>query len=630
MRLYDPMKHISLGTIDFYRHLGLLKQTVAGYIFTSYPKGYHIILTLIYFVSSVDFYTIVRFAGAFFGIISIGAVYCFTKQVFSEKSAIFATLFYSGFTLFNYLTVEQTGSFPQGFGFVLIPFLVYFALELINNFKESNVLKRNILVFIFIVFLLSLISPYAMLQMSYILYFLLFFTIAFHPSIRKHIRQFFRNTVALFLLFSLGILIVFSYYAIILKFRNEEVHLAVYNEPKVARLIKKGKSKWDAMREGITLTNWTTNKWAITKALLRMKRLRVPVEFPLSIAVYVALLLSLFVLIISIRKRNLEFFAISVFVFLYGVSSITGILEFPKYSGRSGWYFMLGSILLGGIILKRFYNQELMRDISHILRRVTPLRIANIANSIKESKISLIYALLTLSILISYLAVIYVFGLCRLSLARDLLFLLLIPIMIYIVSEKRRDILSGEIEPYSLHKNTRFYNSLHKSLVLTVVFVVILCPLPRPPEYNFRYYHRGVNEDDFVKVVQKVKDKYPLSEVKMFFNSDIVYRAREKTGNMVHPQHIEIAKIDDILNFSPKETSETALLKGEDEEKSKFIILSRMGDKRYNFLFFDCRKEKSDFLNELRKWISMYKEQHNNLRLFYDSERIMVCLIENV
>jgi len=336
---------------------------------------------------------------------------------------------------------------------------------------------------------------------------------------------------------------------------------------------------------------------------LRIKRLRVPVEFPLSIGVYVGLLLSLFVLVSSIRKRNLEFFAVSTFISLYGVSSITGILEFPKYSGRSGWYFMLGSIWLGGIILKRFYNQELMRDISHILRRVTPLRIANRVNSIKESRISLIYAVLTLSILISYLVVIYVLGLCRLSLVRDLLFLLLIPIMVYVASKKRRDILSGEIEPYSLHKNTRLYDSLHKSLVLTAVFVVMLYPLPRPPEYNFRYYHRSVNEDDFVKVVQKVKDKYPLSEVRMFFDSGIVYRAREKTANMVYPQNIEIVETQGIL--------------------------SGIGDKRYNFLFLDLGKEKSESLESVREWLSIYEQQHNNVRVFYDSEKIVVYLIEN-
>jgi len=319
--------------------------------------------------------------------------------------------------------------------------------------------------------------------------------------------------------------------------------------------------------------------------------------------VYVGLLLSLFVLVSSIRKRSLEFFAISVFIFLFGASCITGILEFPRYSGRSGWYFMLGSIWLGGIILKRFYNQELMRDISHTLKRAIPLRIPNRANSIKESRVSLIYALLTLSILISYLAIIYVFGLCRLSPARDLLFLLLIPIMIFIASKKRRDILSGEIEPYSLHKNTRLYDSLHKSLVLTAVLVVMLYPLPKPPEYNFRYYHRSINEDDFVKVVQKVEDKYPLSEVKMLFGSDIVYRARDKITNMVYPQNIEIVEIEDIL--------------------------PRIGDKRYNFLFLDYRKEKSESLNNIRKWISTYEEQHNNVRLFYDSENIVVYLVEN-
>ena len=603
MRLYDPMKHISLGTVDFYEHLRLLKHTAAGHIFTSYPKGYHVILALIYFVSGVDFYAMVRFAGAFFGIISIGAVYCFMKKTFSEKSAIFATLFYSGFTLFNYLTVEQTGSWPQGFGFFFIPFLVYFALELINNFKENNVLKRNILVFIFIVFLLSLISPYAMLQMSYILYFLLFFSIAFHPSIRKHVRQFFKNAVALIILFSLGIFIVLSYYTILSEFRNVGIRLPIYDEPKIVRLVEKGESKSEAMEKSARFANWTTNKWAIIKGLLRMKRLRVPVEFPLSIGVYVGLLLSLFVLVISIRKRNLEFFASSVFIFLFGVSCITGILEFPRYSGRSGWYFMLGSIWLGGIIAKRFYDQELMKDIFHTFKRIIPLRITNKAKDIQESKVSLIYLMLTLSGLVSYLVVIWALDLLRLNPIRETSLLLLIPIMIFIVSKKKGDILSGERVPCCFPEKARFYLSLHKTLVLIVVLVVMLYPLPKPPEYNFRFYHRSLNEDEFVEVVQKVKDKYPLSQVKMFFDNDIVREARGKTKKMVYPQNIEIVETEDIL--------------------------SGIGDKRYNFLFLGCRKEKSESLKNISEWISMYKQQHDNVRVFYESKNIVVYLIEN-
>jgi len=597
------MKHSSLGTVDSYEHLRLLEEAAGGQVFAMYPRGYHIILVLIRFISTVDFYTIVRFAGAFFGIISIGAVYCFVKQVFSEKSAIFATLFYSGFTLFNYLTVEQTGSWPQGFGFVFIPFLVYFALELINNFKENNVLKRNILVFIFIVFLLSLISPYAMFQMSYILYFLLFFSIAFHPSIRKHIRQFFKNAVALIILFSLGIFIVLSYYTILSEFRRIGLSVPIYDESKIVRLIEEGKSEWEAMEESTILDNWTTNRWALIKGLLRIKRLRVPVEFPLSIGVYVGLLLSFFVLVFSIIKRRLELFAISIFVFLFGVSSITGILEFPLYQGRSGWYFMLGSIWLGGIIVKKFYDQELMRDIFHMLKRVIPLRITPKAKNIKESKASLIYVILTSSALVSYLVIIWAWGLLRLNPIRDTSLLLLIPITIFIFSRKKRDILSGERVPYGFPEKARLYLSLHKTLVLTVVLVAMLYPLPKPPEYNFRYYHRSINEDDFVNVVRKVKDNYPLSEVKMFFDDDIVRHATSKTKNMVYPQNIKIAKTEDIL--------------------------SGIGYKRYNFLFLDHREEKLESLRNIRETISVYKEQHNNVRVFYDSENIVVYLIEN-
>ena len=616
MRLYDPLRHVSLGSGDFYWHLEFLKRTAAGQILTPYPRGYHIVLTLIHYLSNIDSYTIARFAGALFGIVSIGAVYCLMKHVFGKKAAVFATLFYSGFSLFNYLTIEEIGFFPQGFGFVLIPFLICFALEVVNNLKEGSIRKRNILVFVFIVFLVSLAAPYVMLQMSYILGLLLFFSLAFHAEIRKS----FKKVVALFVLFSLGIGIVLSYYTALAKFRNTEPTVGTYDEKKIVKSLGTKDPLWKAliesvkspdrmrtvsktMRENTKYTSIFQGKWEIIKSLLYIKRLRMPVPFPLSLGVYVGLLLSFFVLLFSIIKRRLELFTVAIFIFLFGVSCMTGILELPRYQGRSGWYFMLGLIWLGGIVAKRFYDQELMRDIFHTLKRVTPLRATHKAQNIKKSKASLIYLIVTLSGLAGYLVIIWTLGLLRLNPVRDTSLLLLIPITIFIVSKKKRDILSGEIEPYSPHKNTTLYVSLHKTLVLTAVLVTMLYPLPEPPEYNFRYYHRSVNEDDFVKVVQKVKDKYPLSEVKMFFDNDIVRGARKKTRNMVYPQNIEIGETEDIL--------------------------SGPGDKRYNFLFLRCEKEKLEFPKNVRQWVSMYKEQHNIVRVFYDSENIVVYVIEN-
>jgi len=254
-------------------------------------------------------------------------------------------------------------------------------------------------------------------------------------------------------------------------------------------------------------------------------------------------------------------------------------------------------------MVKRFYDQELLRDIFRMFKRVIPLRITNRAKNIKKSKVSLSYFILTLSALVGYLVAVWALGLLRLNLTREISLLLLIPITIFIVSKKKRDILSGERVPYCFPKNARVYLGLHKTLVLALVLVTMLYPLPKPPEYNFRVYHRSINEDDFVEVVQKVKDKYPLSEVKMFFDNDIVRGATRKTRNMVYPQNIEIAKTKDIL--------------------------SRMGHERYNFLFLDWGKEKSQVLKNIRECIAMYKKQHNNVRLFYDSERIVVYLIEN-
>lgn len=602
MRLYDPVKHTALGGGDFYTHLYLLKNTASGGVFATYPRGFHIILALIYFVSNVDVYDIIRFAGALFGILSIGAVYCFMKQTFSKGAGIFATLFYSGFTIFNLLTVEQTGSWPTGFCFLLIPLLFYFALRLVSNFRENNVEKQNLLMFIAIVFLISLIAPYVMLQMSYILYFILFFSIAFYTDIRKY----FKKIGSLIILFSLGISIVFSYYTILDRVYNGGISVPAYDEAKIAEALEgvKGISnKWRIMEENVKFVKGISSKWKVIKGILYMKRLRIPVPFPLSIGVYIGLLLTALVVVFSSVKRNLRYCTIGIFTFLFGISCLTGILELPRYRGRAGWYFMLGSAWLGGVIVKRFYEQKLIGDTFQFLRRVIPLKIVNKIGSIEKSRASLIYPVVTLSVLAGYLVIVWSAGLCRFNFIRGILFLLLILSGVFIISKRERSVLPKRKLLHCSNTNKNQYANLHKVLVSVAILTVILYPLPKLPEYNFRYYHRSINEDDFVKVVLKVKDKYPLSEVKLFFDHDIVRGATRKTKNMVYPEAVEIAETEDIL--------------------------SGIGDKRYNFLFLDWRKEKSESLENVREWLSMYKEQHNNIRVSYESKNIVVYLIEN-
>ncbi len=624
MRLYDSLQHISLGSADFYWHLQFLKNAAAGQFFASYPRGYHIILTLIYFVSNIDFFAMARFAGPFFGIVSIGAVYCSMKHMFGYKAAVFATLFYSGFAVFNYLTIEEMGFFPQGFGFLLVPLIICFVLELVNDFKEGRFRRRNILVYVFTVFLLSLVAPYAMLQMSYILLLVLFVSLAFHAQIRRS----FKNVVVLVALSLLGVGIVLSYYGTLAKFRNIQLTVRTYDDTRIVSLPAEeespektvsegtektvsegtkpgdeGRTVWEKKTGPASNSSIVRDSWEIAKSLLYIKRLRMPVPFPLSLGAYGGLLVSFFVLLFSMIKKRLELFTISAFTFLSGVSCMTGILELPTYQGRAGWYFMLGSIWLGGIGVKRFYDQELIRDIFHLFKRVNPLRITDKGMNTKQSRGSLIYFMVTLSGLVGYLVVTRVLGLIRLSPIRDVSLLVLIPILIFAVGRKKIDILSGERVSPSFSEKTRLYLSLHKILVVVGILVVMLYPLPRPPEYNFRYYHRSMNEDDFIRVVQEVKDKHPLSEVKLFFDHDIVLAATRKTKNMVYPQNIEIAEVQDIL--------------------------SGIGDKRYNFLLLDRRKEKSESFKNIMEWISVYKEQHNNVRVFYESKNIVVYLIQD-
>jgi hypothetical protein len=71
-----------------------------------------------------------------------------------------------------------------------------------------------------------------------------------------------------------------------------------------------------------------------------IKNVRMPNNV-LSLGAYLWIVLSVILIPISIIKKNMIFYTISVFSLVFGISTQFGILEISTYRGRSGWYLML-------------------------------------------------------------------------------------------------------------------------------------------------------------------------------------------------------------------------------------------------------------------------------------------------
>jgi hypothetical protein len=144
LRLNFSLLNIALYKPDSYGHLYLVKTLTSGQIFgiqstfNYYPRGFHAIISVISSVSHIDNFTIMRFIGGIFGVISIGAVYVLISKLHNRYSGSIAALLYS-IALFDASRIFRVESHatPEVMGFLVAPLVILFAYLTLESSKPN-------------------------------------------------------------------------------------------------------------------------------------------------------------------------------------------------------------------------------------------------------------------------------------------------------------------------------------------------------------------------------------------------------------------------------------------------------------------------------------------------------------
>lgn len=135
VRSIHPLQHYALGQSDAYSHLHFLKDVInLGYLQNPiYPPGYHWVLALPTITFQLDPYDVVRYIGAFFGAGLVLAVFMILKGTYNDASAFLGAFLVASFPGFYLLQKTGVGAFANQLGILLIPAVLYFYIQMIEQ-----------------------------------------------------------------------------------------------------------------------------------------------------------------------------------------------------------------------------------------------------------------------------------------------------------------------------------------------------------------------------------------------------------------------------------------------------------------------------------------------------------------
>jgi len=171
VRLYDSFIRKDLSNCDAYIHYRMTLETLGGdnsINFSTYNRGFHLIIISIHWLTGASVYDCIRFTGPILCSLSVLAVYSFVKSVKGPAPALLAALLYGCVTFGNPLLRRQTISLSEAPVFFLIPLALIFAFHIKPDIEKKCIDYRNAAGFVLPAFLIALIHPISAMYFQYL------------------------------------------------------------------------------------------------------------------------------------------------------------------------------------------------------------------------------------------------------------------------------------------------------------------------------------------------------------------------------------------------------------------------------------------------------------------------------
>lgn len=147
VRSIHPVQVAYLGQSDAYTHLNYLHSVAEkGYLFNPvYPSGYHWILALPVLIFSFDPYVMARYAGAFFGVGLVLAIYVLLEKSIDQKTALFGSFCAAAFPPMTLLMKTGVGAFANQLGLLYVPVIILCYSVCVSSRKVQAIWQGGLL-----------------------------------------------------------------------------------------------------------------------------------------------------------------------------------------------------------------------------------------------------------------------------------------------------------------------------------------------------------------------------------------------------------------------------------------------------------------------------------------------------
>lgn len=367
-RFYDSFRHVGPGNPDAAAHLVMLKQIVSSGLIgnTFYAPGFHLlILPLAHFAEN---YGVSRFSGPIIGVFILLGIYLLLRDRVKLTSSLLLLVLFS-FPLFGKFIIQTIGFFPTVVSFLFFPTILFSMTDQKINSRQYFIVNLILLLAI------AVTVPYFFVQYLLFIVVLLLIVLVLARQRKTNIVVLKRKVIlSLFLLF-IGYVTAFGHVVLETQILNKGTGfptIRTIEQTTQGLIISNNHSDTvltnilDSYSKNTFFSNIAKNNFFRSTILplantgldvIKIKNILYPNSL-LYILSYLVTLFFFILIFISIRIKKHGLLVLSVAVFVYGVSTITGFFEMSDYRGRSGYYFVMLFIFLIVMVFDLLKNSD--------------------------------------------------------------------------------------------------------------------------------------------------------------------------------------------------------------------------------------------------------------------------------
>lgn len=577
-RFADPLSRFSLNASDPYAHIKMINELLIFDLgfkdVDSYHRGFHLLVIFINKASGIDLYSIMRFLGSIFSLISIYAIFTLVEKISEKRDVAALSAFaFAGFPVFGRWFGWQTLSIPEIISFPILLMGLFIVYSIFKNLLEDY---KILIPYILAAILFLVILPIIHWLSTAALVYLIFIMICMIPFVYK--KDILNKRISVPIGFVLALIILGSILSFLyLKFN--------------------------------TLNNVNTFSGLIIDVLK-------PKRFDLSISNVFGMIVISTTILIAFFKKKLYLFFFGISGLFFTLSHLMGIFYPSGSQYREGLiYAFIVAVNLGCL-----WFELLSKEGIYLFLKRSTTRF----DRIDKKFVHHLHYCLLVSSMVSYLIFIfvenyYVFGIC---LASSMIITFLLRKKLFenrFLFGEKIELQTKKIEAeYITLKGSRKRSperGYYKKAFIVLLLLLFLFPLPFTEK---EYYHYGY--DGVVESSMKIESDFEISNVTVYHSSELL--GRHKIKCLYYPY--ELVYELPTLNKANSTSSDIGSIDRPDVfifiEKEPYSYIEDYGGYE---LYDEFYANRVSVMENATIWMEEFKTTHN-VSVYFEDDDVIV------